>query len=438
MRLPASGWGVPERTRKSPVSVAGNHNYDAIIIGTGVAGLSTAMQLAARGKRVLALDRRGITSGATRQASGLLGQMRSTVASTRLLMDSIRTLLEIEKLLGQQVYRQTGSIRVAQTPERAAELRGHVEVARAAGLKVELIDRARAAELMPYLRTDDLLEIAWCPEDGYLNPPELAALYRQACKATAVHLRDFCPVTEILVSGGSVQGVVAGGETFRAPVVVNASGAWSYLVADLAKQPLPTAGIGHYYFTLAPVAEHPVDAKSPTLRDRENLIYSRPAAGGLRVGIYELKPDQYDMESLPADFEMSSLVPKADHPSVVELIEKSAVRFPFVRPDLPMTLHTGIMSFTPDGDPLLGEFAGIGGLYHCAGFGGHGVVQSPAIGLATAELILDGTWRYNPDDLEADRFFDMPQMRDRATVKARCAQVYADYYGKVSLPPAKR
>jgi glycine/D-amino acid oxidase-like deaminating enzyme len=134
---------------------------------------------------------------------------------------------------------------------------------------------------------------------------------------------------------------------------------------------------------------------------------------------------------------MSSLEPRADHPSVVELLEKSALRFPFVRPDLPMTLHTGIMSFAPDGDPLLGEIPGVGGLYHCAGFGGHGVVQSPAIGLAMAELILDGTWRYNPDELEADRFFDLPEMRDRGTVKARCLQVYADYYSKLSTPGGK-
>ncbi|HEX2477554.1 MAG TPA: FAD-dependent oxidoreductase, partial [Lacipirellulaceae bacterium] len=44
---------------------------DAIIIGGGVAGLSTAMQLAGRGASVLVLERERLGNGSTGRAAGL-------------------------------------------------------------------------------------------------------------------------------------------------------------------------------------------------------------------------------------------------------------------------------------------------------------------------------------------------------------------------------
>ena len=55
-----------------------------------------------------------------------------------------------------------------------------------------------------------------------------------------------------------------------------------------------------------------------------------------------------------------------------------------------MTITTGIMTFTPDARPFCGEMPDLEGLFHCAGFSGHGIVQSPAIGLIMSQLILDG------------------------------------------------
>ena len=45
---------------------------------------------------------------------------------------------------------------------------------------------------------------------------------------------------------------------------------------------------------------------------------------------------------------------------------------------------------TPDSRPLLGKVAGVQGLYVAAGFSGMGFKISPAVGLAMAELLLDG------------------------------------------------
>jgi sarcosine oxidase subunit beta len=219
---------------------------------------------------------------------------------------------------------------------------------------------------------------------------------------------------------------------FHAPAVVNAGGPWSYLVADMADQMLPTAGIGHCYFTFGPDPGYPINPGSPTARDRENLIYSRPTReGALHVGIYEKEPVGYDMETLPADFRMAAMRTDRSHPTVRALLAAAKRRFPFLDDDTPLKITTGIMSWTPDGNALCGQIPDIVGLYHCAGFCGHGVMQSAAIGVLMADLICDGRCRYDLADLEADRFYDMPAFEDRANVKARCAETYANCYSKV-------
>src|SRR6266849_10701848 len=100
-----------------------NHTADAIVIGGGVAGLSTALQLAARGQMVLLLEKGELASGSTGQASGLLGQLRSNADAIRLLMDSMAILHVLQEQDGARIFTRSGSIRVAQNEARAAEIR---------------------------------------------------------------------------------------------------------------------------------------------------------------------------------------------------------------------------------------------------------------------------------------------------------------------------
>ena len=270
-----------------------SRSYDVIIIGGGVAGASSAMQLALRGQRVLVLERQRLGCGSTGRAAGLLGQLRSTRAATAMLVRGLEIVLDLQRRTGINIFVQTGSVRVAATPERAQEVREHVALGREAGLQVELIDAGRTAELLPYMRRDDLLDVCYCPTDGHLQPAELLASYVQVAREAGAEFRQQAPVERIRLRGGRVEGVRVGGEDFDAPVVINAAGPWSYLVAELAEAKLPTAALGHYYLTTAPTPEHPVDRHSPAVRDRQNRIYSRPEAGEVKFVIHFYNP--YDM-----------------------------------------------------------------------------------------------------------------------------------------------
>lgn len=411
--------------------------YDVIIIGGGVAGASTAMQLALRGRRVLVLERGMLGSGSTGRAAGLLGQLRATRAATSMLRDGIEVVHELQQRTDKEIFVQTGSLRVAQTPDRAEEIREHVQLGKSVGLPIEHVTAQRVQNLLPYMRTDDLLDACYCPSDGHLQPAELLAAYVQVAREEGAVFQTNSPVERALVTAGRVRGVVARGKEYFADVVVNCTGPWSYLVAEQSESRLPTAAIGHYYLTTAPSDAMPIDRRSPAVRDRENRIYSRPEAGGLLVGMYEAEPVEYDMEQLPPDFEMAQMRARRDEYNVAVLIEAARQRFPFINERTPMTITTGIMTFTPDGQPCCGRSAEIAGLFHCAGFCGHGIVQSPIIGRVMADLIIDGETKYEVRQLAADRFFDVDELVERREIKLRCRTTYANYYGKVAVTDAK-
>ena len=121
---------------------------DVLIIGGGVAGLSTALQLARRGKSVIVLERGQLGSGSTGRAAGLLGQLRGTAASTGLLMDGVETVRELEKETGEEIFVQTGSLRVAATEPRVQEIVDLVEMGKAIDFDIRHLSRDEVAEML--------------------------------------------------------------------------------------------------------------------------------------------------------------------------------------------------------------------------------------------------------------------------------------------------
>lgn len=407
------------------------NSSDIIIIGGGVAGLSTAMQLARRGAAVTVLEREQIGNGSTGRAAGLLGQLRGTAEHTRMLMDGVEIVKELEAQADVEIYVQTGSVRVAETPERAQELTDLIEMGHSINFDINEIPVDELAERMPYMRTDDLTTACWCPTDGHLQPAELASAYHKVGRDHGVRYETNCPVTGVLLDGKKAHGVQTPKGEFHAPILVNAAGPWSHLVAGLTNTTLPTAALGHVYLTTQPHPDHPVDRLSPGFRNRHHRIYGRPENGGLLVGMYGEDCPEFDMNTLPPDFDMSAMKARRDDLHLAMLIHAAQQRFPWLNERTPMHVTTGIMTFTPDGLPFCGQLPDREGLFYCTGFSGHGIVQSPAIGVIMSELILDGQSSYDIASIEADRYWEVPGFQGRAEIQQRCYKMQGSYYGRV-------
>ena len=405
-----------------------NRTFDVIIIGGGASGCSTAMQLSLQGRSVLVLDKAQFGSGSTGQAAGLGAQLRSNPSETRLLMEGIEVVGEMERKLNEKIFTRTGSLHVAATEDRAGELRNFVESGKTIGFDIELVDREFAKSRLPCMRTDDLIEFCYCPTDGHFAPSELLNGYIRIARDAGATFLSQTRVEDIMMSGGRVKGVQTAGASFFAPVVVNAAGPWSYLVAELTQTPMATATLGHYYLVTEPVPGVQISPTDAAIRDRANRIYSRPEMGGLLVGSYEQEPVEYSMEALPEDFQMSEIRIKRDNLNVALLIEAASQRFPFINERTPMSVTTGIMTFTPDGHALCGPVHDVEGLYYCTGFNGRGVFQSTSVGFLLADIICKGRSRYQMGHLDADRFSGEPWLGDRESIRTRCCDRYANHY----------
>ncbi|MDE0886267.1 MAG: FAD-binding oxidoreductase [Myxococcota bacterium] len=401
---------------------------DVIIVGGGVAGLSTAYQLSQRGVSVTLVERQQLGAGSTGQAAGLLGQVRKTASATRILVDGLKVVRELEAQTGQEIFVETGSLRLATTEARVEDTRNHVDLGAGSGLEVSLLATEETARLLPYMKSDDVILASHTASDGHILPHELTMSYAQIARKNGVKILQHRPVRDVIVEKSRARGVQTDQGPIYADQVVLACGPWAYLMAERVGQVLQTVGIEHVYLTTHPNGDYPIDRTSPAVRDYDGRIYSRPEAGGLIVGIYEDGPVLRDMAELDDDFEMSQMRAARDSPAVAHLLDSALHRFPFLE-NVKYSITQGIMTFTPNGSPLSGTIPGVDNLYHTAGFCGHGIVQSPAMGVIMAQLILNEPCTYDLSAIAADRYFGVPGFQERSDIDPKCAHTYSGHYG---------
>jgi glycine/D-amino acid oxidase-like deaminating enzyme len=193
--------------RKVPVAEV--RDAEVTIVGGGAIGCAVAYVLAKAGYRDIQVVEQGELAGATSgQAAGLVGQVRATKERSLLAMASVAVYARIEQETGYPAdWRQTGSVRIAATAQRAAEFQALAAVARSAGLEVEFLTAARLAALCPMLDTSQVTAALWCPTDGYLQPHSLVTAYARAARDRGVTFATHTTVTGLRVIGGAVTGV---------------------------------------------------------------------------------------------------------------------------------------------------------------------------------------------------------------------------------------
>ena len=254
-------------------------NLGALNIGAGVAGWHRDATLS-RGQKVTVLERDGIEGGSTSRA----GRLDNSVFAehTRMLIDAVQ-ITRTRTRAGVEIRKPARC--ASPRHQSVQEIKDLVEMGKAIGFNIDHLSIPEVARLLPYMKTDDLLDACYCPTDGHLQPAELASAYLKVGRSLGVRYHTQCPVQRILTAGGRATGVRTPLGEFHAPVIVNAAGPWTYLVAGLAQATLPTAAIGHYYLTTRPGPQIPIDRLSPAVRHRHHRIYTRPESGVLIVGI---------------------------------------------------------------------------------------------------------------------------------------------------------
>ncbi|MDQ6605929.1 MAG: FAD-dependent oxidoreductase [Actinomycetota bacterium] len=396
-----------------------------VIIGGGVGGASIAYHLAQAGERdVILLDRGELTSGSTFHSAGLVGQLRSSVTLTRMMMDSVELYRRLD--CG---WVECGGIRLAGTPEREQEVLRQVAWAKTFGLPLELISSEQAQALFPLMVTDGVRCASYLPTDGYLDPSLLTYALADGARAGGCRVFTHTRVSAIDVVAGRATGVRTQWGEVQAEVIVNAGGMFAAELGRLAGVRIPVVPFAHEYLVTQPFREDWTAGEHlPTLRDPDLLIYFREEGGGLVMGGYERRSapwalDEHRLDRIPADFNGRLL--EEDWPRFEEIAQNSSRRVPAMTDVKVTRLINGPEAFTPDNEFCLGETE-VKGLFVAAGFCAHGLAGAGGMGKLMAEWILEGEPSVDTWEMDIRRFG--PHYRSPGYTLKRAQEVYETYY----------
>src|SRR6058998_2699177 len=135
----------------------------AVVVGGGVGGCAILYWLARLGwSDVLLVERADLTSGSTFHSAGLVGQLRSSLSLTRMMMSSVELYRTLEAEVGLETgWREVGSLRLGSSQERMEELSRQAGWAKTFGLPLELISAQEVLDLFPPISLEGVIGAAY-------------------------------------------------------------------------------------------------------------------------------------------------------------------------------------------------------------------------------------------------------------------------------------
>src|SRR5215813_3946409 len=200
-----------------------------VIVGGGIVGTSTAYHLAKRAwTDVVLLERKRLTSGTTSHAAGLITQARPTSATRQIVKRSLRIFEALEGETGfSPGFQRTGTLHLADEPERWEELRRQASACRGDDIRVELLTPESARELFPLLYVDDLAGALYFPDDGRGNATDTTMALARGASQLGVKIFEGTKATGVACNGDRVVAVETERGSIETEYMVNATGMWA-------------------------------------------------------------------------------------------------------------------------------------------------------------------------------------------------------------------
>jgi len=402
---------------------------DAVVIGAGAFGVSTAFHLAKGGlKRVALVDRFAPGTQSSPRAAGLFKNIQGDPIRTRLAMLSIRKMLNFEAETGLPSLNVTrsGSLLIARTPEHAKFIVREFEHSREWGATLEMIDAAEARRLLPLLETNGVLAVCHIPGDVYIEEPvSLLNAYMEAGSKLGVTILPHTRVTGIAIKGGEVEAVITDRGRIETRTAVDAAGAWARAVGEAASVGVPVVPMRHQLYITQPLAG--VDPLYPIVRFIDTASYMRPARGGLMLGGFELDPMALDPRTQPGDFSIDEV--PLDRAVVDRHTAAIAKNVPVARGAAIQEHRGGLFTMTADGRFIVGPTPELRGFWLITGCNGSGFSFSPALGQMLAEWIIGGEPSIDLSSLAPARYATVPLAEEQ--LLSACVWQYGHYYDPV-------
>ncbi|MGR3399076.1 MAG: NAD(P)/FAD-dependent oxidoreductase [Paracoccus sp. (in: a-proteobacteria)] len=395
---------------------------DVVVIGGGIAGVTTALYLARDGQRVV-LCEKGVIAG--EQSSRNWGWVRAQgrdEAEIPVMLEARRLWASLAQELGDRIGLATCGVSFL-APDEAAMARYEtwLSVARRHGQDSRVIGREALARELP--NAAGWAGALQTPSDMRAEPAHAVPAIAELAAAEGVTIREHCAVRTLDVQSGRVAGVVTEDGPIAADRVLLAGGAWSGLFAGNAGLRLPQLSVRATVAATEPMAEF-----WPGAATDANFAFRRRADGGytlapgmahdfwigpaavrnlrfylpmirrdlrltrLQGGAPRGHPDAWTTPrrwraDRPSPFEaMRVLSPDPNPRRVARLQNDFAAAFPKIGRPRIRAAWAGMIDTTPDQVPVLDETT-VGGFYIATGLSGHGFGIGPGIGRVMADMM---------------------------------------------------
>ena len=199
-----------------------------VIIGAGIVGCSLADELTERGYcDVIVIEKGKLWNpgGSTSHAPGVVFQTNGSRTMAQFASQTVEKLYSLRHN-GEPCFLKVGSLEIATTAERLADLHRRAGLAMSAGINGRVISPEEALKLHPLLNREKLLGALYVPDDGIARPIRANELMGERSIGRGARFIDSCEVLAIDQSDGRVTGVQTTKGLFPADIVVSCTGIW--------------------------------------------------------------------------------------------------------------------------------------------------------------------------------------------------------------------
>ena len=401
----------------------------AVVVGAGIAGCSVAYHLTTVGWRdIVVVDQGPLfeTGGSTSHAPGLVFQINPSKTMTSFARTTVDLWSRLE-LGGVPCVNSVGSLEVAWTPERLADLKRKVGYGRSWGVEAHLLGGAEARGLFPML-SERVLGAMYVPSDIQTNATRPAEAMARAAERNGAAFHGNVKVTGFGITDGRIAAVHTTQGDITTDLVVSAVGIWAPRLGAEAGVPIPLSPLQHIYAVTTPLpdlAGSTEDISLPIVRHQDKSMYFRQVGEAIGIGSYRHEPLVVEADDI-LDHEEAPIAP-AEMPFTPDHFESGMAAAREVLPSLEGAGLTrkfnGLFSFTTDGFPVLGESPEVRGFWSAQAVW---ITHAGGVGKAVAEWIVNGEPTIDLRECDIRRFH--PHALSRPYVRARAAQQYREVY----------